>query len=455
MRGLRGFCWQKRVWGGIVPAWGTVMSEIFISYKKEDLKRVEPIARALAQAGYDVWWDHRIPPGRTYREVIGAALQNAKCVIVVWSNLSASAQWVLDEADEGKKRNVLLPLLIDEVEIPYGFRQIEAARLLGWEGDVAHPEWLGVLDAIAHFVGRRAGGPPRSFTTPSAAPSAPRRAEASAPPRKSIGAGPLIALAAVLALGAGGFWAWRAGMFGGAREAPALETASAGDAAVSDAPAAGDAPETINAAAPPASASAPQPVIEAPPPPAALRAVRVNTRDTREFRRLSGGAWVEVGPNGVPRYRFSAERRDDRGIVLFDESRGVRLRVNDDASGIDGFDQERWVRFLDASGVERGEPRPPSVAGAPTEGVTRIWFSSGGMLYYDQGVWAETDPATGFANGHRWREARRDGDTIWLSDPPRDAGARVELGEGWIYLSLPDWGEYRRHWRIRAVDREF
>ena len=63
------------------------MTDVFISYKKEDAARVEPIARALAKAGYEVWWDHRIPPGSTYRDVIGAALQSAKCVIVVWSSL--------------------------------------------------------------------------------------------------------------------------------------------------------------------------------------------------------------------------------------------------------------------------------------------------------------------------------------------------------------------------------
>ena len=88
------------------------MTEVFISYKKEDVDRVRLIAEALAQAGYEVWWDHRIPPGRTYREVIGAALQTAKCVIVVWSQKSIESQWVLDEADAGQQRRVLLPILI-------------------------------------------------------------------------------------------------------------------------------------------------------------------------------------------------------------------------------------------------------------------------------------------------------------------------------------------------------
>ncbi|MBX3431284.1 MAG: toll/interleukin-1 receptor domain-containing protein [Hyphomonadaceae bacterium] len=186
------------------------MTDVFISYKKEDVRRVEPIARALANAGYDVWWDHRIPPGRTYREVIGAALQSAKCVIVVWSTLSANAQWVLDEADEGKKRNVLLPLLIDDVEIPYGFRQIEAARLVGWSGDTSDSEWEGVLSAVQHFVGRAPGGAPRPLTTPSHAPPPPAASREVRSGGRQL-AGPLLGVAAVAALGAGGYYAWQSG----------------------------------------------------------------------------------------------------------------------------------------------------------------------------------------------------------------------------------------------------
>lgn len=185
------------------------MSDVFISYKKEDLSRVEPIARALAQAGYDVWWDHRIPAGRTYRQVIGAALQSTRCVIVVWSSLSVGAQWVLDEADEGKRRNVLLPLLIDDVEIPYGFRQIEAARLVGWRGDVKHPEWQNVLSSVTHFVGRGPGGAPRPLASPSdaGAPAAPREGR-----RGGALSGPLLGLLVGALLVGGGYYAWSSGL---------------------------------------------------------------------------------------------------------------------------------------------------------------------------------------------------------------------------------------------------
>ncbi len=196
------------------------MTDVFISYKKEDVARVEPIARALANAGYEVWWDHRIPPGRTYRDVIGAVLQSAKCVVVVWSKLSTKAQWVLDEADEGKKRNVLLPLIIDEVDIPYGFRQIEAARLIGWRGDVHDAEWVDALTAVSHLVGRRPGGAPKPFAKPSAPPSA--HPDAGSSLRTSGANMTTIILAGLLvaALLGGGYFAWRAGVFSQTQPAP-------------------------------------------------------------------------------------------------------------------------------------------------------------------------------------------------------------------------------------------
>ena len=208
------------------------MTDVFISYKKEDVSRVQPIAEALAQAGYDVWWDHRIPPGRTYRDVIGAALDAAKCVIVVWSENSTKSQWVLDEADVGAKRRVLLPILIDNIMPPLGFTQIEAARLIGWDGDAEALEWKHTVEAVGHLVGRAPGAvPPVQISMPSSGGAADSAAmlratpgamadmsDASAPPKKKGGGGAGWIMAAILAiavLGGGGYYAIANNLFSG------------------------------------------------------------------------------------------------------------------------------------------------------------------------------------------------------------------------------------------------
>ena len=62
------------------------MSDIFISYARPDRDRARQMAEALEQRGWSVWWDHEIPPGRNFDDVIEEALGAASCVVVLWSN---------------------------------------------------------------------------------------------------------------------------------------------------------------------------------------------------------------------------------------------------------------------------------------------------------------------------------------------------------------------------------
>jgi hypothetical protein len=130
------------------------MSDIFISYAKEDRGKAKDIAEALKQQGLSVWWDRSIPPGKTFDAVIEDALDAANCVIVLWSKTSVSSKWVKIEASEGNRRGILIPVLIDDVKIPLAFRRIQAADLRDWEGKLPHPEFNNLLNAIAEILGR-------------------------------------------------------------------------------------------------------------------------------------------------------------------------------------------------------------------------------------------------------------------------------------------------------------
>ena len=61
------------------------MSDIFISYASQDRDRVQSLVRALEREGWSVWWDRRIPTGRSFDEVIQEALDASKTVVVVWT----------------------------------------------------------------------------------------------------------------------------------------------------------------------------------------------------------------------------------------------------------------------------------------------------------------------------------------------------------------------------------
>jgi hypothetical protein len=143
------------------------MSEIFISYASPDKDRAELIAREFARQGWSIWWDREIPPGKSFDETIESALNLARCVVVLWSKSSVSSRWVKTEAAEGAARGVLIPALIDKVQIPLEFKRIEAADLTDWHGGSAHPEFDQLLRTVAGFVGGTApiGGAQTSTTT--------------------------------------------------------------------------------------------------------------------------------------------------------------------------------------------------------------------------------------------------------------------------------------------------
>ena len=69
------------------------MADIFISYAREDRSRTEPLAKSLEGLGWSVFWDRTIPTGKTWRQVIGDALKNARSVIVAWSQKSIESDW--------------------------------------------------------------------------------------------------------------------------------------------------------------------------------------------------------------------------------------------------------------------------------------------------------------------------------------------------------------------------
>ncbi len=134
--------------------WEHEMSEIFLSYKSEDRKKAQIIAEALEVKGFSVWWDRVIPPGKTFDEVIEEKLEAAKCVIVLWSQQSVLSDWVKNEAREGSRRQILIPVLIEEVKIPFEFRHIQAAWLIDWQGTLPNPEFDLLLKSVSIILGR-------------------------------------------------------------------------------------------------------------------------------------------------------------------------------------------------------------------------------------------------------------------------------------------------------------
>lgn len=73
-------------------------------------------------------------------------------MLVLWTSTSINSRWVVEEADEALKRSCLLPVLLENVEPPLGFRAIQAADLTGWKPGKASTEMQRLLDDIRQFV---------------------------------------------------------------------------------------------------------------------------------------------------------------------------------------------------------------------------------------------------------------------------------------------------------------
>jgi serine/threonine-protein kinase len=133
------------------------MSDVFVSYKAEDRRRVKPLVEALEADGYSVWWDEQISGGTAWRHSIEAELNSAKCVIVAWSKRSVGHEgtFVQDEATRAQQRHVYVPVLIDKVHLPLGFGETQALPLAGWHGDRSDPHYRAVLETVKRITGRK------------------------------------------------------------------------------------------------------------------------------------------------------------------------------------------------------------------------------------------------------------------------------------------------------------
>lgn len=133
------------------------MADIFLSYAHEDEGRIRDLAHALEEHGWSIFWDRRIPAGKTWQSYIGQALADAKCVIVAWSQHSITSDWVIEEANNAKERGYLVPVFLDPVKPPFGFGGIQAANLTDWKPGSPSPRFEQLIQDITGVVG---GEPP-------------------------------------------------------------------------------------------------------------------------------------------------------------------------------------------------------------------------------------------------------------------------------------------------------
>lgn len=130
------------------------MTDVFISYKREEREKVVLVADRLRALGLDVWFDARLTTGHHFDREIDQHVRKARCVLVCWSESALSSEWVRAEATIGRERGVIVPLLIEVCSPPVPFNTLQTENLVGWGGEGDHEGWLRALTRISELVAR-------------------------------------------------------------------------------------------------------------------------------------------------------------------------------------------------------------------------------------------------------------------------------------------------------------
>jgi len=152
---------------------GARVTDIFLSYNREDQARAKLFAEAFEAQGFKVWWDVGLRTGEAYDEVTETALRTAKAVVVLWSKKSVQSRWVRAEATLADRNKTLVPCMIEPCERPIMFELTQTAELGHWQGDAGDKVWRGFLEDVKRFVAKGLTAPIAGPAPPLAAASAP------------------------------------------------------------------------------------------------------------------------------------------------------------------------------------------------------------------------------------------------------------------------------------------
>jgi len=133
------------------------MSDIFISYAREDTAKISGLVSALEACNWTVYWDQRMRSGSEFAQVLEKEIEEAKVVIACWSPHSRASDWVLNEVALGKRLNKLVPILLDRdmKNIPLGYLTLDTVTLTTWPKPDEDPNFQHFVSQLNQAIGLR------------------------------------------------------------------------------------------------------------------------------------------------------------------------------------------------------------------------------------------------------------------------------------------------------------
>lgn len=133
------------------------MTDVFISYKREERPRCVAIYNALVDLKLSVWFDGRIEPGTDFDREIEREVRGAGAVLVLWSELAADSDWIRAEARTGRQKDRLVAIRLDDCLPPLEFASVQAVDLFDRRDFQSGEGWrqvVGRIGRIGRLVGR-------------------------------------------------------------------------------------------------------------------------------------------------------------------------------------------------------------------------------------------------------------------------------------------------------------
>lgn len=146
------------------------MTDVYVSYAREDRESVRKLSDMLRFEGWDVWMD---PSEPSLTDVAGLDIKlgTAGVILVVWSGYSRGSEHVRSEAATGLYKNKLIQVRIDSASPPRPFDQVEVVDMAGWSGERDDLNWRKVVSAVRARAGMlRSEKPRRRQAQPSQPP---------------------------------------------------------------------------------------------------------------------------------------------------------------------------------------------------------------------------------------------------------------------------------------------
>jgi hypothetical protein len=141
-----------------------VSCDIFVSYAREERWIAERLVEEFGRSGWTVFFDRDIAAGSNWNDILNRQLVNAKCVVVLWTQLSIGSDFVKHEASIAMHRERLVQVVINESQVPAPYVGEQSINI---DAQSSQLDRKGVK-LLLKSIGVRVGPPPPVLTLPTA-----------------------------------------------------------------------------------------------------------------------------------------------------------------------------------------------------------------------------------------------------------------------------------------------